>query len=319
MKTKIFTVAILVAMLFNGCSNNKTASSEGEMKGTITISGAFALYPLATKWGEEFTKKYPNVRFDISAGGAGKGMADALSNMVDIGMVSREINEEEIKKGAWFIPVSKDAVVPMINEKNPLCKELLSKGVSKETFAKIFITEEIKNWGAVIGKADKNSMKVYTRSDACGAADVWAKYMGKKQEDLKGTGVFGDPGLAEAVRNDVLGIGFNNICYAYDMKTGTVNSGLRILPLDINGDGKITEDENFYQTKNDLVKAIYANKFPSPPSRDLYLVCNGKPQDKKLVMAFLNWVLTEGQTFVESSGYIKITEEKLKQAIEKAK
>ena len=40
-------------------------------------------------------------------------------------------------------------------------------------------------------------------------------FLGKKQEDLLGIGVFGDPGLNEAVRKDALGIGFNNINYAY--------------------------------------------------------------------------------------------------------
>ena len=47
------------------------------------MSGAFALYPLANKWAEEFQKIHPDVRFNISAGGAGKGMADALARAVD--------------------------------------------------------------------------------------------------------------------------------------------------------------------------------------------------------------------------------------------
>jgi phosphate transport system substrate-binding protein len=67
------------------------------MEGTISLSGAFALYPLANKWAEEFKKTYPDVRFNISAGGAGKGVADALGQAVDLGMVSREVKEEEIK------------------------------------------------------------------------------------------------------------------------------------------------------------------------------------------------------------------------------
>ncbi len=71
-------------------------------------------------WGEEFAKVHPKVRVDISAGGAGKGVADALANLVDIGMVSREINPEEVKKGGFFIPVVKDAVFPVLNQGNPV-------------------------------------------------------------------------------------------------------------------------------------------------------------------------------------------------------
>ena len=69
-----------------------------ELEGQISISGAFALYPMAVKWAEEFKKLHPKVNIDISAGGAGKGITDVLANMIDIGMVSREVYAEEIKK-----------------------------------------------------------------------------------------------------------------------------------------------------------------------------------------------------------------------------
>src|SRR5512143_3247810 len=97
----------------------------GGLKGTITASGAFALYPLMVKWGEEYQKLHPGVQFDISAGGAGKGMTDALGGQVDIGMVSRSIKPEEVQKGAYWVAVTKDAVFPPINAKNPVLKDLL--------------------------------------------------------------------------------------------------------------------------------------------------------------------------------------------------
>jgi len=71
---------------------------------------------------------------------------------------------------------------------------------------------------------------VYTRSDACGAAETWAKYFGAKQEELKGTAVYGDPGVAEAVRKDLLGLGFNNLNFAYDLKSGKPVAGILALP-----------------------------------------------------------------------------------------
>lgn len=70
------------------------------------------MYPMVVKWAEEFQKVYPKVRIDVSAGGAGKGMSDVLSGMVDIGNVSRDIYSAEIEKGAFWVPVTKDAVVP---------------------------------------------------------------------------------------------------------------------------------------------------------------------------------------------------------------
>ena len=89
-----------------------------ELQGEIQLSGAFALYPMAVKWAEEFRKIHPKVRIDISAGGAGKGTTDALAKVVDLGMVSRDIYPQELEKGAFPIAVVKDAFVPTINSNN---------------------------------------------------------------------------------------------------------------------------------------------------------------------------------------------------------
>ena len=122
------------------------SSIQPEMEGTITISGAWALYPMVVKWAEEFQKIYPDVEFDISAGGAGKGLADAVGELVDLGMVSRKIYPAEIEKGAIWASVTKDAVVPVMNSNNPVANELLIQGLKKQTFIDIWITGQVTNW-----------------------------------------------------------------------------------------------------------------------------------------------------------------------------
>ena len=89
--------------------------SATKLQGTIRISGAWALYPMMVRWAEEFKKIQPDVRIDVSAGGAGKGIADTVAGMVDLGMVSRDIKEEETRQGIVFVPVVKDAVFPAVN------------------------------------------------------------------------------------------------------------------------------------------------------------------------------------------------------------
>ena len=287
-----------------------------EAGGTITLSGAWALYPVVVRWAEEFRKVYPEVRIDLSAGGAGKGITDVLNNMVDLGMVSREIYKEELNKGAWPVAVTKDAVVPVINASNPSLDILLSKGLKKDAGNNIWITGFYKTWAQAFGSKGTSPIHVYTRSDACGAAEVWAKYFNKKQEDLLGSGVYGDPGLALAVKKDPLGIGYNNVGYVYDSKTKKQLAGIRVLPVDINSDGKITPDENFYESMDDLITAIETGKYPSPPARELYFVSKGKPQ-KEVVVKFLNWVLTDGQKYVRESGYITLSEEKVAEELKR--
>jgi phosphate transport system substrate-binding protein len=291
--------------------------SQDKLSGQISISGAFALYPMAVRWADEFRKIHPDVRIDLSAGGAGKGIADALSGMVDIGMVSREIYPEELKKGAVPIAVTKDAVVAVVSEKNPALSDLLAKGLKKDVAENIWITGKVTSWGQAVGARSGAPIHVYTRSDACGAAEMWAKFFGRKQEDLLGVGVFGDPGLAQAVRRDPLGIGFNNIGYAYDASTKQQLKGLMVVPIDLNANGKIDSDENFYGTMNDLIAAIASGKYPSPPARELYFVCKGTPKNNKVLTAFIRWVLTDGQKFVHESGYIELPGDKTRTELKK--
>ena len=312
---------------FLGCGQKTTDQDKGptgsvgapkgsSLEGTVRVSGAWALYPMMVRWGEEFGKVHPKVRVDISAGGAGKGVADALANLVDIGMVSREVNPEEVRKGGFFIPVVKDAVFPVLNHGNPVFeKGLVSKGVKKKTFIDLWINGRNLTWGEIAGTDSKDRVQVYTRSDSCGAAETWAQYLGgKKQEDLKGVGVYGDPGLAEAVRKDLFGTGYNNLNYAYDARTGLPLPGLQIIPIDVNENGKADPEEDL-KTKDHAIQAVVSGRYPSPPARDLYLMT--KDRFKGPAKEFIRWVLTEGQQYVNEMGYIKLKETQILEALKK--
>jgi phosphate transport system substrate-binding protein len=209
------------------------------------------------------------------------------------------------------VAVTRDAVVAVISEQNPALKDILAKGLRKDAGNNLWITGKYKSWSQAFPVKSAAPVHVYTRSDACGAAEMWAKYFGKKQEDLLGVGVFGDPGLAQAVKKDPLGIGFNNIGYAYDATTKKPVKGLRVLPLDLNNNGRIDADENFYDSMNDLIAAITSGKYPSPPARDLFFVMKGNPKNNKVLTEFIRWVLTDGQKYVHEAVYIALPKEKI--------
>lgn len=313
---RTLSVILLFGLLLGGCGRPTGQASGGDLGGTITVSGAFALYPMMVRWGEEFRVLHPNVQFDISAGGAGKGMTDVLSGAVDIGMISRSIHQEEIDRGAFWVAVAMDAVLPTINADNPYLARLQAQGVTRETFAAIW-TGQITTWGEVLGDPGvTDEIHVYTRSDACGAAETWAAYLGNyKQEDLQGVAVDGDPGLAMAVSRDPLGIGYNNLNFAYDADSGRPVAGLQIIPIDLDGNGQIDAGEDFYATKSDVMAAIADGRYPRPPARALNLVTKGAPSG--LVKAFIRWALTDGQAFVEETGYIPLTQAQLQEQLAK--
>lgn len=316
---KYLKINILIIAICCGCAPKVKEGYDPEKgyTGSISMSGAFALYPLAVLWGEDFKKENEHVRFNISAGGAGKGIADVLTNMVDIGLVSRDINEQELEKGAFPIHVAKDAVICTFNSNHPNYSLLKERGLTKEELANIFVHQKYKRWNDIDPRFIDAPIDVYVRSDAAGAAETWAKFFDKRQDDLKGVGIFGDPGVAQAIKERPLAIGFNNINYVYSLSSKKVSDPIDVIPLDINANGIIDEEENFYETLDDLTSAVAANLYPSPPARELTFVVK-KGQSTKLIKAFIQFVLKqEQQGYLIENGYVPLNEEQVTKELSK--
>jgi len=291
---RLISSLLIISLLL--ISANIVLAQEKELSGTVTLSGAWAIYPTAVAWAEGFQKIHPNVKIDVSAGGAGKGASDAIAGLVDIGMVSREPDPAEIKKGIVPVYILHDAVFPVTSDKNPALAELLKKGLKKQAFIDIYFSGIATTWDEVVGRSVNKKIHVYTRSDSCGAAQSWAAYIGKKQEDLKGIGIYGDPGLLEAAKRDPIGIGFNNFSYIFT-RDGSVVSGAKIVPIDSNENGVADPDE-VYNTRDQAVKAIRVGRYPA--TRKNYFFVKGKP--KGVVKEFIEFTLSEeGTKIVEET------------------
>jgi phosphate transport system substrate-binding protein len=315
------SLLVVASLLLAGCgaSTSKPAQAGTDsLSGTISISGAFALYPMMTVWADEFHKLHPDVEFDVQGGGAGKGMTDTIAGAVDIGMISRSIKDEETAQGIFWVSVTKDAVFPIISTENPVAADITAKGISQEIFNKIFVTGEIKTWGEVVGKPEiTDEIHVYTRSDACGAGEMWAKFSGGKvQDDIKGIGVNGEPALVDTVIKDPLGIGYSNLNSVFDMSSGGIVAGAVVPPVDINKNGQADADE-YFKSKADAVSAVSSGKYPSPPARFENLVTKGKPAG--LVKLFIEWILTDGQQYLDQAGYVQLTSEQQADSLAKIK
>ena len=273
---------------------------------------------MMTVWADEFSKLHPGVTFDVQGGGAGKGMTDTIAGAVDIGMISRTIKEEETAQGIFWVSVTKDAVFPIINTENPVAQQILEKGISQETFNKIYITGEITTWGEVVGDpTNTDPINIFTRSDAAGAAEQWSKYSGgAAQEDLLGIGVNGEPAMLDTVLKDPFGIGFGNLNSIFDLSNGNLVPGIIIPPLDINENGVADADE-IYTVKEDAFGAVANGTYPSPPARFENLATLGKPEGLELI--FIEWILTDGQQYLEAAGYVPLTPEQQAESLEKLK
>lgn len=301
-----FALASLLLLALAACQRQEPPlpAPKSAVGATVRVSGAWALYPMMVRWAEEYKKIRPDVVVDVTAGGTGKAVSDVLAGLVDIGMISRDIRQNEIDRGGQALAVARDAVFPTINAANPvLDRGLAERGISRETFAELFLKQKTLTWGELAGVAHAEKVNVYRRSDGHGGAgENWARYLGGDSiEDLHGIAVYGDPAVAEAVRRDPLGLGFNNLAVVFDMTTGRVAAGLAIAPMDLDGDGRVASDERI-TTSAEAARVVGAGTYPSPPARDLYVFGKGAWQGPS--KAFVDWIVTDGQRFLDQVGYL---------------
>lgn len=58
---RFFILLALCALLLSGCGSGVESGydEQGNLYGRVSISGAWAMYPLAVRWAEEFTREHP--------------------------------------------------------------------------------------------------------------------------------------------------------------------------------------------------------------------------------------------------------------------
>jgi phosphate transport system substrate-binding protein len=294
----IFCMVGIVSL--SGC----TSQNENTV---IKVSGAYSLYPMMVIWAQEYHTLHPDVNIDITSGGAGKGMADALGGSVNLGMVSRDVTAAEASQGIVAVAVVEDAVLATINTENPVLEKIMEKGLTKQQLREIFINCSISTWGQLVWDPNiTDAIKIYSRSDPCGAAEAWVKYLGDyTQDDIPTvetiTKVKGDDSMSKSIASDPQGIGYSNVNYIYSNSTKMPKDGIAVVPLDLNENGTIDPEEDFYGNRDDVVNAEINDALPSPPSRLVYLVTlnnfTGATKD------FVQWILTDGQQYTFDNGY----------------
>lgn len=255
-------------------------------KQAINISGSTTILPIISIASEEFRKNNPALNIIVNEGGSGVGVNQLGEGQVEIGMVSRDITQDEINTypNVKFnsISIGKDAVVPVISS------EIYNSGITAlrlEDIAKIY-RGEIRNWNE-LGGPDKEIL-VIDKEASRGTRHVFMEI------------VLGDKNALAAGADLVLGS--NN-----EEQTAIVQSDAAIgmlsnawLNEDVKGLNIIMQDGTILEPS---LKNIIDNKFPI--TRDLLIVTNGKPTGE--IAKFINYLLSfEGQKIVEEAGYVRI-------------
>jgi len=121
----------MIAPLF-GCSR----ASDGP-EARLTITGSSTLAPLVAELARDYEQAHPGVRIDVQSGGSSRGVLDVRSGLAAIGMVSRDLGEEE--RDLQVHPIARDGVGLIVHAGNP------APDLSREQVAAIY-RGEIRSW-----------------------------------------------------------------------------------------------------------------------------------------------------------------------------
>ncbi|MFC6905701.1 PstS family phosphate ABC transporter substrate-binding protein [Halalkalicoccus tibetensis] len=306
-RSALRAVGLASAVGLAGCS----AFADSNDGPSIRVSGGVGPLPMMQVWADE----YEEANVQVAGGGTGRGVSDVLNDQVDIAMMGREPDEEEVEQGLFAVAMLMDTVVGTINEENPVLDAINEQGLSQEDLAAIF-TREVTHWSEVVdADAEDDEIVVFGRSDSSAAYQKWGEFLGglseNELESHADANVNGDQDIARQVRAGVNAIGFNNVNYIWDANTGEIEGEVRPIPLDLDGDGTLSDEEAFYETREEFLIAVEEGIYPEPPARQMFLAANDEFTEE--AEAFVEWILSEGQQYVRDNGYVPLTDDVLEE------
>lgn len=250
---------------------------------SITVKGSDTMVILAQRWAENYMKRNPGKRVQVTGGGSGIGIAALINGTTDLANSSRPMREAErarVRDRFNVLPsetaVAKDGLAVYLPESNPIEQLTLAQ-------LKGIYTGETTNWKDVGGpdapiilysRENSSGTYVFFKDNVLGGADFAAS-----AQTLPGTAA-----VVNAVAKEKNGIGYGGAAYAKGVKE------VKLVGKD--GQGYLPNAEN-----------VASGKYPL--SRNLFIYARGKAAGE--AKEFLDYCLSaEGQGIVTQVGYFPV-------------
>jgi phosphate transport system substrate-binding protein len=272
---------ILVLMLFAaGCTGTGGSGTTPTTanKTSITVTGSTTLLPVTQEAADDYMLIHPNANIQITGGGSGVGVQAAGEKTADIGMSSRDVKSDEMKKypDLVAIPIGKDGLTVILNPANPV--NSLTPAQIKDIY-----TGNTTNWNqvggpdmpvVVIGRDSASGTRDYFTSSIMGGANATPRMLEKNSNGAVTLTIAQTPGAIGYV-----GIGF-------------VDQYVKALKIDING-------TLYESTVDNVLTGTY------PYSRYLYMLTSGQPTG--LAKDYIDFILSPtGQEHLKEEGYVPL-------------
>src|SRR5262245_57837203 len=284
---KTFSLTLLSVVLTIGIGR----AAAGDQDTAIRAGGSTTLLPVMANCSSEFMEKYQTWdRVDaslpkstttvfVTGGGSGFGVKSLMSGVIDIGMVSRDLKDQEKKLLGEHQThlVGKDAVAIAVNTRNPLASR--KKGFTAAELAAIF-SGETKTYQELDRTLPAKPIVLLTRDSGAGSTEIFQeKIMADKKISPNALQLPSQGALLEKLQA-------NSNALAY------ISSGLALNSKNL----KAFALENVRPTDDNVTNGSYSL------ARPLLMVVKGAPAPT--VRHFVNYALTSCQKIVVANGYV---------------
>lgn len=295
----------------------------------VTGAGSSFVYPVLSKWSQDYSKNSSN-RINYQSIGSGGGIAQIKAATVDFGASDAPLSADELKAGGLGqFPSVIGGIVPVMNVEGVAAGQLKLDG---DVLAKIFLGD-IKAWNdPAIAALNPGlnlpvaNITVVHRSDGSGTSYNFTNYLAKVSDSWKtkvgfsttvpwpvGVGGKGNEGVSAYVKQIKNSIGF--VEYAYALQNKMTYAQLK------NASGKFVKpDAKAFQAAADTADWANAKDFnlimtnaPGegawPITATTWIIMYKQPKNaeqSQAAFSFFKWSLEKGQQQAAALDYVAL-------------
>lgn len=302
MKTFSFFIIGLSLLFFcnkgqcNANADGQTGSPNTSATNTLNILSSPELNKLTTNWADEFGKTNPSLKISVKDLPENQVLESSFLSIISD--ENQELINDETK---WKMVIGRDAVVPIINAKNPLLNEIYSQGISTEKLAQLLANPEKQNWNSLVSSNQNSPTNYYIVDNP--AIKTAVQNFAKTNSIANNSALVATvEELLSVVQKDIYAIGFCKLTDVRDANTINFQANIKILPIDKNKNGRLDSFENIYANMDAFTRGVWIGKHPRALCGNIYAVADSKPTDKN-ALNFLSWINTDGQRYLNTNGY----------------
>lgn len=295
MKTALKISVILFVLLYLiSCNSEGTKthnnSTNQELGSTqISISCDSLYQRIMASWVEDFNQSHPRIMLSVQDSNA------------DFLLISENRMIELNDTVSWRVPVMREGIILIISDKNPYLDMLEQRGISKEHLIRIFTGNQI-SWGEILEIDAKNQVAILLPEGGKGYDKKWADFLEINAALLQGNRFSNKETLLDSMNANPFSIAILNACCAYNPETNEREDGIIALSIDLNNNGTIDKKEKTSDDLCDFQRNVYLGLTPAKLCNCIYLQAEQAPVNAEQI-AFVKWILTEGQKHVIDHGY----------------